>query len=405
VRRVLTSIVIAAAASALLAACGDSGDSSSSTGSASKEKGPITLGFAIGKTGFMDAYDGPPFTAAQLAVADINAKGGVDGRPLKIVSADSKSKPDLAGDAATQVLSQGADVVVTSCDFDQGSPAAILATGKGKLAFSTCAASTAFGPQGIGPLAYTMATAASAEGATMAEWATKEKKAKTAYVLLDDTIEFTKQSAYGFTERWKQLGGTLVGQDTFKQEDPSIDAQITRLKGLSTKPDVIFLTSYMPGEAKALKQLRAAGIDTPILADEDVDGDFWKDAVPDISDVYYTTYVSIYGDDPDGKVNDLVTRFVKETSKKPDNGLFLTGYATVQAIAKAIELAGGSTDGSALAAKLDTFKDEPLLLPTTFTKDLHITTDRTERVMEIKDGKSAFVQNWKPAQVPIPPSK
>jgi branched-chain amino acid transport system substrate-binding protein len=405
-RRVLISVLLAMTAAAALAACGKSGDSPSSSPSSSDAgKGDITLGFAIGKTGFMEAYDGPPFQAAQFAIDDINAKGGVGGRKLKFVSADTKSKAELGGDAATTVLSQGADVVVTSCDFDLGSPAAIVAQGKGKLAFSTCAASTAFGPQGIGPLAYTMATAASAEGATMAEWATKKKGAKSAYVLLDNTIEFTKQSAYGFRNRWKQLGNTIAGEDTFKQDDQSVDSQITRIKGLSQKPDVIFLTSYMPGEAKVLKQIRAAGIDTPILADEDVDGDFWKDAVPDIGDVYYTTYVSIYGDDPDQKVNDLVDRFKQKTGKQPDNGLFITGYAAVQAIAKSIEDAGGKTDGAGLAAKLDTYKDAPFVLPTTYTKELHITTNRTQRVMQIQAGKSTFVEQWKPSQVPLPPAK
>jgi branched-chain amino acid transport system substrate-binding protein len=403
--RALVALVLALVASVGLAACGSSGkkDSGSSGGggsSSAPSTKPITLGFAIGQTGFMTAYDGPPKLAAQLAIDDINKAGGVNGRKLRIVSADTKSKAELAGDAATQVLGDGADIVVTSCDFDLGSPAAIVAQNAGKLAFSTCAASAAFGPAGIGPLAYTMATAANAEGATMAEYASSAKHYKSAYVLVDNTLEFTKQSTYGFTHRWSQLGGTL-GQDTFKQDDQSIEAQITRLKGLSKQPDFIYLASYMPGEAKAIKQIRDAGVNLPILADEDVDGDYWKGAVPHLSGVTYTTYTSIYGDDPDAKVNELVQRYTSQAGKKPDTGSFITGYAMVQAIAKAIAANGGTTDGKTLAKTLDTYKDEPFVLPTTFTPALHIALDRTERVMQVTGGKTTFVRTWKPTAIPI----
>ncbi len=73
----------------------------------------------------------------------------------------------------------------------------------------------------------------------------------------------------------------------------------------------------MPGEASAVKQIRAAGLDLPILGDEDLDGDYWKEAVPGLSDVYYSTYASIYGDDPDDQVNELVDRYKQETRQDP----------------------------------------------------------------------------------------
>jgi len=384
-----------------MAACGSGGQGGESSGSS--ESGPITLGFAIGQSGFMQVYDVPPLTAAEFAIEDINAEGGPNGRKFEVVTADTKSKPELSGDAATQVLSNGAEVVVTSCDFDQGAPAAIVAQEQGVLAFSTCAGSTGFGPTGIGPLAFTMASAAGAEGATMAEWGYEKKGFKTAYALVDDTLDFAKQQAYGFTTRWEEIGGTLLGEDTFKQEDQSIASQINKIKGLSEEPDAIFVTSVMPGEASVIKQIRAAGLDMPILAEEDADGDFWKEAVPDVSDVYFVTYVSIYGDDPDQAVNELVARFQKKEGKLPENSTFITGYALIEALAKAVEGAGGSTEGAALQKQLETFNKEPLLLTTTFTDKYHITLNRTLRVMEIQDGKTTFVEEWTPKVTPIPP--
>ncbi|MDQ2621460.1 MAG: ABC transporter substrate-binding protein, partial [Actinomycetota bacterium] len=323
-----------------------------------------------------------------------------NGRDLQIVSANTKSKPELAGNAATKVIDEGADIVIVSCDFDQGSPAAIVAQQAGKLTFSTCAASTDFGPSGIGPLAFTMATAAPVEGAAMAEWAYNDKGLKSAYTLLDDTLEFTKQTTESFTTRWEELGGDIAGASTFKQGDASIASQINEIKALPEAPDAIWLASYNPGAASALKQIRAAGLDMPILGDEDLDGDYWKEAVPNISDVYYATYASLYGDDSDQKINDLLDRYKEQEGKLPDTSLFLTGYAAVEAIAKAVEGADGSTEGTDPQAQLETFDDEQLLLPTTFTSENHISFKRTLRIMEIQNGKTKLVTEFSPESVP-----
>lgn len=384
-----------------LAACG-SGSSDSTGGS---NTGPITLGFAIGETGFMEANDVPARDFAEFAINKINAQGGVDGRKFQTVSQNTKSNADLSGDAATQVLDNGADIVVTSCDFDQGAPAALVAQKQGTLAYSTCAGSTAFGPQGIGPLAFTGAHAAPGEGATMAEFAYDKLKARTAYSLLDDSIDYEKQTEYGFTTRWKQLGGQLLGSDTFKQTDPSIASQISNIKNLPNPPDVIWLSSYMPAEASVFKQIRNAGIDAPILTDQNPDGDYWKGAVPGLSDLYYPAYGSLYGDDPDPKVNDLMKQYQQQIGKRPDTASGLTGYAMVQILADAIKGAKGSTDGSALQKQLETIRDTNLIVPTQFSSNFHITLKRALRIMQVQNGKTTYLELHTPSQVPLPATK
>jgi len=237
----------------------------------------------------------------------------------------------------------------------------------------------------------------------LAEWGYEEKGFKTAYLLVDDTLEFTKQSAYGFKTRWEELGGKLLGEDTFKQEDQSVASQINKIKSLSEEPEAVYLTSYMPGQASVIKQMRAAGLNMPILSEEDVDGDYWKEAVPNVSDVYYATYASIYGDDPDEQINEMVERFEAKEGKLPETSAFLTGYALVQAVAKAVEGTGGSTDGTELQEQLETFEEEPLLLTTSFDDKYHITLNRELRIMQIQDGKTSFVETWTPKVTPIPP--
>jgi len=349
-----------------------------------------------------ESYDVPAATAAKFAIDDINRDGGIAGRKIKVIEADMKSKPELAGTAATDVIDKGADILVTPCDFDLGSPAAIVAQSHGDIGISTCAASTNFGPQGVGDLAYTMGTAGVTEGAAGAEWAFDKRKWRSAYLLWDNTLDQNKQASSAFKARWQALGGKLVGEDTFKQDDQSIAAQVTRIKDLPTKPDFLYMSSYQPGFAKAIKQVRAAGIDLPIVGGSDLDGDYWKSAVPGLSNVFFTAYASIYGDDPSQKVNDLVARYTKATGKKPDVSAFLTGYAAVEALTQAVKETGGDTSGKALTAKLQAFKDQPFVLKTSYTPQFHISLKREVRILKIDGGKTSVVGSWNAQDVPTP---
>ena len=394
----LIALVIGIVTLAGLSACG----SSSSSDSSSSEKGPITIGFVVGRTGVLESYDLPAETMAKFAIDDINKAGGINGRQIKTVEADMKSQPNLAGNAATQVISQGADVLVLPCDFDLGAPAAVVAQDQGKIGMSLCAASTNFGPSGIGDLAYTMGLAGVTEGAAAAEWAYDKQKYRSAYVLYDTTLDQNKQATDAFTKTWARLGGKLAGEDTFKQTDQSIGAQVSRIAGLSKQPDFLYVSSYQPGFAKAIKQIRAAGIDTTIIGGSDLDGDYWKGAVPGLSDVYFTAMGSIYGDDPDPQINKLIDRYKKAEGKAPDVSAFVAGYAVIQALQKAIQETGGSTDGKAMTEKMQTFTNEPFVLKTTFTPTEHISLKRSVRVMKIQNGKTSFVTLITPSDIPTP---
>jgi len=74
-----------------------------------------------------------------------------------------------------------------------------------------------------------MSTASNAQGYVIAEWGYKRKGWRNAYTLLDNTIEYDKSLCQGFQERWEQQpGAKIIGKDVFKQDDPSIAAQIAR---------------------------------------------------------------------------------------------------------------------------------------------------------------------------------
>ena len=157
---------------------------------AAADEEPIIIGAAVALSGFVAPYDDGPQKAAQLAVKVINERGGVLGRPLDMIFADTKSDITHGTNAGLEVLDQGAQMVLVTCDYDFGGGAASVANARGIIAFSSCAADPKFGVQGIGPYAFTMSIGTPGQGALMAEWGYNEKGYRTAYMLVDPTVEF-----------------------------------------------------------------------------------------------------------------------------------------------------------------------------------------------------------------------
>ena len=75
----------------------------------------ILIGAATSYSGWMSAFDTSPTQAAELAVADINAKGGVLGRQLKLVHIDTKTDTALTAKAAQDLVGQHVAMIMTAC--------------------------------------------------------------------------------------------------------------------------------------------------------------------------------------------------------------------------------------------------------------------------------------------------
>jgi len=400
-RRLVPCLAAAAVLAAILAGCGGSSKSASSTTTSASSGKPIVIGFATAESGAFAAYDIPAVQGAKLKIAEINAQGGLDGRLLKFVSADTKTDIAQARVAADEVLGKGAKFLMTTCDFDYGAPSALEAEKQNVVAFSSCAGSNKFRPATFGPLAFSMAVATPAESAAVAEFAYDQKKLRTAYVLVDPSIDQTKQSAQAFTDRWMSLGGTIVGQDTFQQGDQSIAAQITRVQDLPKPPDAIYVSSYPPGGARAIRQVRAAGIKSTILGDSNFDGDYWVSSIPGLTNYYHDAYAAIDGKDPNAKMNAVVADFRKTYGHPPDTSLgFTSGYSVIEALARGYNVAK-TTDGKELAKAFESFRNVPLLIgPTTFNTQTHITPKRPVRIIAITDGRPVYVTTLTAKEVP-----
>ena len=363
----------------------------------------VIVGFAIAESGWMSAYDGPPSRSAFMAIDDINAKGGLLGKQIKVVTSDTKSDQTQGARAGAEVIAQGAQFVVVSCDYDMGGPAATVANNEGLVVFSLCASDAKMGAQGVGPYAFTMSNSSLTSGAVIAEWAYNSKNWRSAYLILDSSIEYDKTICEGFRVRWEKLGGKVLGYDNFKQDDASIASQITRLKNVAADegdPDLIHLCSYGAGAISAIRQLRGAGLNMAISGGDSMDGDYWTEGIPGLNDHFTGTYASPFGDDPRQRVNDFFDRYAEKYGERVCCSFALSGYSVIEAYGIAVERAG-TFDSDAVLAEYNKFDGVELLVgPTKFTPDLHINLERPQAVLGIKDGKGYFVDL---IQLPEPP--
>lgn len=354
----------------------------------------IVIGFAIAKSGWMEAYDTPATAAARVRIDQINEAGGLLGRQIKWIEADTKTDQAQAANAGLQLIDEGAEMLVVSCDYDFGAPAAIAAEGSGINSFFLCAEDIKAGIQGVGPNSFSASVLAAVQGATMAEWSVAQRGVKTGYVLLDTTIEYDKGICDGFDWMFPKAGGEVVGRDTFLNGDASIASQITRIKSLEKEPDAIMLCSYVPGAASAVRQIRAAGINSVILNGSAVDGSYWLDATPDLSNFIVPVQGSIYGDDTRPAVNEFRDAYEAATGAGPSSTYAYPGYILIDLWAKAVERAG-TVEASAVTAELEKMSDEPTAFgPRSFSNELHHQNSAEMQIIEITNGKPGVIGSW-----------
>jgi branched-chain amino acid transport system substrate-binding protein len=360
----------------------------------------IVVGFAISKSGWMQAYSVPPEIGAKIRIDEINASGGLLGRQIRVIESDVKTDQIQGTKAALEVIAKGADLVVVDCDFDIGGPAALKAQGAGKISFFLCAGDPKAGIDGIGKYSFSGGNAAPLDGIALAGWAYEKRGFRKAYVLTDDSIAYSKSECAGFKYQWpRQEGAKIVGSDTFQNGDASIAVQINRIKAASEKPDVIAICTYTPGGASAVRQIRAAGIDTEIVSGLGMDGTYWLSAVPDLSNMCVSAFGSIYGDAPEPKLAWFIDKYKAAAGEAPATAYTLTGYVLIDLWAKAVQRAG-TTETKAVVAQLEKMQDEPSILgPRGFSPALHIQSKARFAIICMDKGRPKFVEYWTTANI------
>ena len=355
-------------------------------GSASAAGSPIVIGWADDSTGNMAPFDQPALAAAKVEVAAINAKGGVKGRPLQIVTCNTQgNKPDVAKSCGASLVAKS-DIIFTTCDVDYATPVVQEAINAGKLTVAPCIGTDQMGPKRFGAkgaLAFSFGNVAQDEGSAMAQWAWA-RGYKTAGVATNTLLVYFKNVVQAFSARFKQLGGKIVSQATYTTGQNNVGNAVTQLNGV--KADV-YVTSTSFGELPGfVSGMRTLGNNTPILNSWAGDGTYWITKGVKVSNYYAVTFASAFGDDPNPAVNKLA----KEV--KAGTGGFVTGAAAIDGVVTAINRAGGSTNGAALAAQMVKFHKVPTISGlVSFSPSLHTVFGRKYRVISITGTKAKVI--------------
>jgi branched-chain amino acid transport system substrate-binding protein len=364
------------------------------TDTAAAKKKPIVIGAVVDLTKDMAAFDAPALLAAQLEIKKINAKGGVNGRPLKIIALNDQLDPTKTKQYALQMLQKKVDIGWVTCDVNYASPAAQAFLKAGKLTVAPCLGTDELSPVAfgkIGKLGFSYGNVAQDEGAAAAEFAYKTKHWKTATVVTDDLLRYFQDVCKAFTVRFQQLGGKIVAQEHFTQFKNQIQSVVSRVN--NEKSDVIsFCTSFGVDQPAFVSGLRSLNNQTPIINGWASDGAYWWPKSPEVTNFYYLTYASVYGDDPSKAVRAFEAE-MKKDGHPAQTGGFLGGAAAVDGIAYAIKKAHGSTNGTKLANIMVKFnKVKTLSGNVSFSPKLHTVFGRAYRVIEVQNNKARFVK-------------
>lgn len=284
-RRFLSAAAVLATASLALTACGSdsssdeaSSDSSSSSAPTGKGDGILTVGTLLPQTGDL-AFLGPPeFAGVATAVTDINAAGGVLGKDVVEVKADSgDGTPDIAGAQTDKLLDANADVVVGAASSSVSLSVIDKITGAGVVQFSPANTSPALDDAKTDPKNLYFRTAPSdvLQGAVMANLLIEDGRNNVAILARQDS--YGELLAGQIEKGIKAGGGSLSTKQLYSADATNFTAEVNKVA--AAKPDALVLVAFDETK-KIIPQLIAKGVGPSNVPTYFVDGntaDYSKD--------------------------------------------------------------------------------------------------------------------------------
>lgn len=268
--RMPVALVLAAA----LAVAGCGGDDKNASGDAGgggglKQGDTYKVGYAASQTGRLAIFEQPLIEGLKMKVDDINAAGGIDGKvKIDLDIRDAKADPSTGGVVAQELISDGAQFLITACDADASLPASQLAQQNKVPVMNSCGSGSSL-PQQVGDYQFMNVYGTDAEGQAMAELA-KDDGHKTAYIMTSSDIEYTDGMMKAATAALEKVGVKLLGTQEFKLDQPRYTSQATKIA--SANPDVVITSMFLPASVTFLKNLRAAGYDGPVIGPDGQSG-------------------------------------------------------------------------------------------------------------------------------------
>ncbi|MEN0663844.1 ABC transporter substrate-binding protein [Caldifermentibacillus hisashii] len=375
----------------VLAGCSGGHNSSGGNSGGGDAKGDtIKIGANLELSGEVASYGQSISEGMELAIEEINASGGVDGKKIKVVKVDNKSDNAEAASAATRLTSQENVLAIIGAATSGNTIAQAQIANDTKtilLSPSGTAPNVTENEDGsINEYVFRTSYIDPFQGTVAANFAAKELGVKTAAIYSDSASDYAKGLAAAFKETFQKAGGKIVAEESYVAGDTDFRSTLTRIK--SANPEFVFIPGYYEEVGLIVKQARESGVTVPLMGADGWDSPTLVDLAGKdaLNNTFITNHYS--AQDPDTKIQEFVTKFKEKYKDKSPDAFNALGYDSVYLLVDAIKRAG-SLDREAVKDALAETKDISLVTGVV-TIDKKHNPIKSATILEYVDGEQKF---------------
>lgn len=333
-------------------ACVQKGNEGSGTATTGDGTGDIKVGVYVDLTGQTSSYGQSTKNGIQLAVDEINAAGGVNGRKMTLVIEDDQGRTEQAKTVVEKLINQDKVVAVLGEVASSNTLAAAPVAQGAKIPMITPSSTNPRVTQ-AGDYIFRVCFLDDFQGSSMAKFAANNLNGKTAAILGDVNSDYSKGLTEFFEKEFTKLGGRVLAKEAYTQTDPDFKAQLTKIRNLN--PDVIYVPGYYGQVGIIVKQARELGMTMPMLGGDGWDSpELWNLGGDALKNTFITNHYS--ADDPNPVIQTFVKTYKAKFNNVAPDSLAALAYDSAKVLADAIKRAGG-TDSVKLRDAINATKD------------------------------------------------
>ena len=301
----------------------------------------VVIGFNVPLTGFAAADGKSALTGVELAVEQANAAGGIDGKMIELQVYDDQASPKESVPIATKLATQDKVNIAISGSYSGATRAAAGVFQSNGIPYISAFAVHP-GITRSGDFVFRTSFVGEVQGRAGAKLAGDILGKKRA-VLITLKNDFGKSLAAGFKEAAGKFGVTIVAEYEYSIKDRQFGPIVSKVK--ADNPEVIYASGYFFTAGPLVSQLRAAGIEAPIIGQEGYDSQkFIEIAGAAAEGTIITTSLDRDSDQPETKA--FIAAFEKKAGYKVD--MVAASGHTAAKVAIAAMRQAGTTDRKAI---------------------------------------------------------
>lgn len=379
-------LVLAGGSAALGIACKGG---QSEPGKGSNASGDIVIGHYASMSGGTAHFGQDTDKALRLALEQVNAAGGINGRMLRAVTLDTRGDSAEAANAVTRLIDVENVVALI------GEVASSLSLAGGRVAQRRripmiSPSSTNPKVTQVGDYIFRVCFLDPFQGRVMARFARETLKLSKVAVLKDIKNDYSLGLADAFVTGTKEAGGSISAEQSYSQGDTDFSAQLTAIKGAGA--DGIFVPGYYSEVGAIARTAKRLGLQVPLMGGDGWDApDLFKIGGDALDGCYFSNHFA-----PD-TATEQATRFVADFTAKygqAPTGLGALGYDALMVLADAMRRAT-SMEPTAIRDALAATKDFEAVTGK-ITMDQNRDAQKSAVVLEIKGGKARYLTSIAP---------